>query len=78
MFHLENGLCFERIKSSDKPEFYGGVRICRLQPNEDMRGGAGETVAIISASSWASICASMSALGENGTTHRMYEALQRG
>lgn len=82
MFHAENGLCFERLEFDENGGFigadkFGSVRVCLLSPGEDMQWGAGKTLAILPPSSWASVVASMTAIGENATTHAMFEAAQR-
>jgi hypothetical protein len=78
MFHAKNGLCFERIKTLQSPEggTYGSVRIAKVS-GPDISDGLGETLAILEPNEWASVCASMSAIGENDTTFRMFEALQK-
>lgn len=90
MFHLKDGLCFERIDfdtvaqpcSANDPcrwpaEMIGGVRICTLRKGENMKDGSGITVACLTASEWASVVASMSAFGETSTSYAMFLAAQK-
>ena len=74
MFHLKDNICFERVNRSDN---YGGVRIARLKPGEDPVDGGGETIIETDASGWASVVASMTALGESAQTWGMILALQK-
>ncbi len=74
MFHAHDGICFERTGTG---ETYGSVRICRTKPEDNMAPGSGETILVCSASEWASIVSSMSALGENSRTYGMILAWQK-
>ena len=74
MFHVKDNICFERISQGSN---YGGVRLCKLRPGEDMRPDAGETIIVMTAEEWSSVASSMTALGENGNTWRMILALQK-
>lgn len=81
MFHARDDITFERLtferqggpKTDEEIALFGGVRISRL-PN---RGGDPGFDVSFSPSEWASIVASMTALGENTHTHAMIYALQR-
>ena len=81
MFHVKNGLFFERIDASklDKDhaaEFYGGVRI--LVTKDGKEGSPVVFEQMLTAEAWASVVASMTVLGESGATFRMMVALQKG
>ena len=75
MFHVKDGLFFERIDSAPGIGV-GAVRIIKRQNGADESPVIFETV--IDHSSWASVVASMCALGEDGTTHAMFDVLQTG
>jgi hypothetical protein len=74
MFHLKDGIVFERHGTG---ETYGGVRIAMLRQGEGMGPGAGETIVETDASGWASVVASMTAIGETSQTWGMILALQK-
>ncbi len=75
MFHVRDGLFFERLNS--EPGY--GCGCVRIVKRESGRDDAPIVLdMILNASSWASVVASMSILGENGTTHAMIEVLQQG
>lgn len=74
MFHVKNSICFERIRQGEN---YGGVRLCILGKGEEMAEGAGVTIMEMTASEWASVASSMTALGENTQTFGMMLALQK-
>lgn len=75
-FHVRDGLCFARIETTmmdgpgvrtADPALFGGVRIQK-----------GDLAMDLTAEEWASVVASVSALGENVTTWNILRALQRG
>jgi hypothetical protein len=73
-FQAKADLRFVRIEGGD---FHGSVQI-----NKVHRGapGAPESIQLLAEfqpNEWASIVATMSALGETGTTFRMLEAMQK-
>lgn len=68
-FAVKGELLFVRIVGGD---FHGSVQIHKLHPDKSR-----QLLAEFPPNEWASIVATMSALGENGTTFRMFEALQR-
>lgn len=80
MFHVRDGLFFERL--NHEPGYgCGCVRIVKKIEVDGGPAGVNEATQfdmILDASTWASVVASMSALGENGTTHAMFETLQLG
>ncbi len=69
VFHSKDGLAFIRF---DGGQFHGSVQLCKIHPD-----GARQMLAEWLPAEWASIVATMSALGETGTTFRMFEALQK-
>lgn len=78
MFHWRDGWFFERVaNSSSVPDpNYASVRIIkRKEPKDD---SPVVVEALIPPSEWASIVASVSALGETGASFRMFEAAQKG
>lgn len=70
MFHVQDGLYFERLTSTER---YGWVRVVK----KDERGEAILWETVISPEGWASVTASMSCFGENSNTFRMFLALQK-
>lgn len=65
-FNAKDGLSFTRVT--------GGVHHGSVHVNFS----DGRAVVILTAEQWASVAASMSALGETGISYRMFEALQKG
>ena len=75
-FHAKDGLHFARIESAN----YQNAAVTTLDVR--LLGGVriqwGDKVIDLTSSEWASVVASVSALGENATTFAMLEALQHG
>ena len=77
MFHWRDGWFFERLGSADEtPERFASVHIIKRAEAKDTAPIIAE--AVIPPSEWASIVATVSALGETGTTFRIFEAAQKG
>jgi hypothetical protein len=74
MFHSKCGLCFERLLTADQ---WGSVRVAMIDTQSEMQDGGGKTLAVLAPNEWASVVASMSALGETGTTFRMFLEMQK-
>lgn len=68
-FQAKSDLMFMRIVGG---EFHGSVQI-----NKTFSDGSRRLLAEFRPNEWASIIATMSALGETGTTFRMFEAMQK-
>jgi hypothetical protein len=67
-FHVKDGFQFTRITGG---EHHGSVKIAVVKDGAVVYG------TMLPPNEWASVAATMSALGETGTTFRMFEAMQR-
>ena len=68
-FTAKADLSFVRIVGG---EFHGSVQIIKTHPDKSR-----QLLAEFRPAEWASVVATMSALGETGTTFRMFEAMQK-
>ena len=68
-FTAKADLLFVRIVGG---EFHGSVQINKINQDKSR-----QLLAEFQPNEWASIVATMSALGETGTTFRMFEAIQK-
>lgn len=68
-FHSKDGLYFVRIVGG---QFHGSVQIVKVHADKSR-----QLLVEFPPNEWASIVATMSALGETGTTFRMFEAMQK-
>lgn len=68
-FNVRGDLRFVRIVGSER---HGSVQILKRSPSNQEC-----LLAEFPPNEWASIVATMSALGETGTTFRMFEAMQK-
>ena len=85
MFHVSEGLFFERLNVIDEQkkgrdhewavEYYGGVRIIKRKDGNPSSPIIFEQV--LTAGEWSSVVASMTALGESAQTWGMILALQK-
>lgn len=77
MFHVSDGLFFERVVPTEiNPKKFGGVRIIKRKEAKDDSPIVFEQ--FLDAESWASVVASMTVLGESGGLWRAIVALQKG
>jgi hypothetical protein len=68
-FTAKADLLFVRIEGG---EFHGSVQITKVHQDKSR-----QLLAEFTPAQWASIVATMSALGEDGTTFRVFEAFQK-
>lgn len=68
IFQAKDGFQFHRIIGGEN---HGSVKVHIVKDNVLIWG------TLFTAAEWASVVATMSALGETGTTFRMFEAMQK-
>lgn len=73
-FSAKADLRFVRIVGG---EFHGSVQINKMHRDVPSGPESKQLLAEFTPAEWASIVATMSALGETGTTFRMFEAMQK-
>lgn len=79
MFHVKDGLFFERkVVTSESGVLEGHVHIVKTDDGKDPELRNTVLDVMLTPSEWASVVASVSALGENGATHALFLAAQRG
>jgi len=76
MFHVSEGLCFQRINEpTDEAMFYGGVRVIIFKDAKCQ--GEPKYLKALTAEDWASVVASMTAIGDTSQIFRAVLAMQK-